>query len=178
MHAPQQSVAGSTHTAANAAARGLEKFLTFRVGTETYAMPISSIREVLQFEQITTVPMTPNFVRGVLNLRGSVVPVIDLAVRFDRPSIEASRRTCVVIIEVRHEHEVVVVGVLVDQVNEVVGLDQSTIEKAPTFGSSVRADFVRGVGSINGRFVVVLDVSRVLSVEELASLSGIGQGGD
>ncbi len=150
------------------------KYLTFRVGTETFAMPISQIREVLQFEQVTTVPMTPTFVRGVLNLRGSVVPVIDLSVRFERSAIEAGRRTCVVIIEVPHENEMVVVGVLVDQVNEVVGIDQTTIEKAPTFGSSIRADFVRGVANLGGRFVVVLDVAHVFSVAELSALTGIG----
>ena len=136
--AQAQPAAQRTHSVA--AARALEKFLTFRVGAETYALQISRIREVLQFEQISAVPMTPPFVRGVLNLRGSVVPVIDLAVRFDKPPIEAGRRTCVVIVEVKHEDETVVIGVLVDQVNEVVGLDQSTIERAPTFGSSVRSD--------------------------------------
>ncbi|MBL8940736.1 MAG: chemotaxis protein CheW [Archangium sp.] len=154
--------------------RGPEKFLTFHVGKETFAMPIAQIREVLQFESVTTIPMTPAFVRGVLNLRGAVVPVIDLAVRFDRAAIQSGRRTCVVIVEVKHESGVVVVGVLVDQVNEVVGIDQRAIEKAPTFGSSVRADFVRGVGNLGGRFVVVLDVTHVLSVSELASLTGLG----
>lgn len=151
--------------------RMAEKFLTFKVGAETYAMPIAQIREVLQFEHVTTIPMTPSFVRGVLNLRGTVVPVIDLAARFERSAIEPGRRTCVVIIEVPSGRELVVIGVMVDQVNEVVAIDLTTLDKAPTLGSSVRAEFIRGVGSLNGRFVIVLDVGHVLSLEELESLS-------
>jgi purine-binding chemotaxis protein CheW len=148
-----------------------EQHLTFGLGKETFAIPISRIREVIQFEGLTEVPLTPPFVRGVLNLRGSVVPVIDLSVRFDRPLTQIGPRTCVVILEVPAAEAAVVLGVLVDHVNEVLGIGADDVEPAPSFGSSVRCDFVSGVAKVGRRFVIVLDVARVLSVEELASLS-------
>lgn len=148
-----------------------EQHLTFGLGKETFAIPIQRIREVLQFDGLTEVPLTPPFVRGVLNLRGSVVPVIDLSVRFERPLTQIGARTCVVILEVPTAEAAVVLGVLVDHVNEVLGISADDVEPAPSFGSSVRGDFVSGVAKVGPRFVIVLDVARVLSVEELASLA-------
>ncbi|MFZ5444619.1 MAG: chemotaxis protein CheW [Myxococcota bacterium] len=160
--------------AAVSSTRSVEKLLTFRVGSEFFAIPIARIREVLQFERITSIPTMPPVVRGVLNLRGSVVPVLDLSVRFGRERIEQGRRTCVVILELQHDEQLLIVGVLVDQVNEVVGVDAANLSRPPSFGASVRSDFVRGVASIGGRFVIVLDVAHVLSVEELANLADLG----
>lgn len=149
-----------------------EKFLTFGVGEETFAMAIGQIREVLQYEEISRVPLMPGFVRGVLNLRGAVVPVIDLAVRFERASSSVGRRTCIVVLEVPTPEGNVVLGALVDHVKEVLDFDGSAIEPAPSFGAAVRKDFIRGIGRHQGRFVVVLDVAHVLSIDELASVSG------
>jgi purine-binding chemotaxis protein CheW len=149
-----------------------EQHLTFSLGKDLFAISIGHIREILQFESLTEVPLTPAFVRGVLNVRGAVVPVIDLSVRFDRPPTQVAKRTCVVILEVPSADERVVLGVLVDQVNEVLELQKDAIEPAPSFGSSVRPDFVRGVARRESGFTIVLDVSHVLSVAELAGLTG------
>jgi purine-binding chemotaxis protein CheW len=151
-----------------------EQHLTFMLGKETFGMGIAAIREILQFESLTEVPLTPDFVRGVLNVRGAVVPVIDLSVRFGRGLTAVGRRTCVVILEVPAAEGAAVIGVLVDQVNEVLEVSPDDIEPAPSFGSSVRADFVRGVAKVAARFVIMLDVAHVLSVEELASLAERG----
>jgi purine-binding chemotaxis protein CheW len=158
------------------AAASAEKFLTFGVGDETYAMAIGQIREVLQYEDVGRVPLMPAFVRGILNLRGTVVPVIDLAVRFDRSASAVGRRTCIVVIEVPTAEGVVVLGALVDHVKEVLDFERGTIEPAPAFGAAVRKDFIRGIGRNQGRFVIVLDVGHVLSVDELASVSGAAHG--
>jgi purine-binding chemotaxis protein CheW len=154
--------------------RVTEKCLTFRVGGDLLAMPIRCIREVIRHEQLTSVPLAPPFLRGVLNLRGAVVPVIDLSVRFDRDPVELARRTSVVIVEVRHEGEVVVLGLLVDQVQEVVGVDTTSLGQPPAFGTALRREFIRGVASLNQQFVIVLDVDRTLSVAELAALKSLG----
>jgi purine-binding chemotaxis protein CheW len=150
-----------------------EQHLTFSLGKDLFAISIGHIREILQFESLTEVPLTPAYVRGVLNVRGAVVPVIDLSVRFARPPTQVAKRTCVVILEVPSEEERVVLGVLVDQVNEVLELQKDAIEPAPTFGSSVRPDFVRGVARRQSGFTIVLDVAHVLSVAELAGLTGV-----
>jgi purine-binding chemotaxis protein CheW len=155
-------------------ARETEQHLTFGLGKETFAIPIRRIREILQFEALTEIPLTPQFVRGVLNMRGAVVPVIDLSVRFERPLTQIGPRTCVVILEVPTAEAPVVLGVLVDHVNEVLEIAPEDVEVAPSFGSSVRSDFVSGVAKVGARFVVVLDVTHVLSIEELASLAEHG----
>ena len=162
---------GARPTLAAAKAGHSDKYLTFTLGGETFAMDIRFIKEVIQFSALTEVPLMPAFLRGVINLRGAVVPVIDLSVRFNRPPMEAGRRTCVVILEVRHEADLLVLGALVDNVSEVLEIAGSDIEPAPAFGSSLRSDFISGVGKVGGKFVILLDVNQVLSVEEMASLS-------
>ena len=143
------------------------QFLTFSLRGEVLAMEVRFVKEILQYGNITEVPLAPPTVRGVMNLRGAVIPVIDLAVRFGRPATAADRRTCIVILEVEEEDRATVMGIVVDHVSEVLEIAETDIEPAPTFGSTLRADFVRGVGKIGGRFVILLDVERVLSAEEL-----------
>ena len=145
------------------------QFLTFALGGETRAMEIRFIREILQYGGITEVPLTPAAVRGVMNLRGAVIPVIDLGVRFGRPSAPVDRRTCIVILEVQEEEATTVMGIVVDYVREVLEIADSDIEPPPAFGNTLRTDFIRGVGRIGGRFVILLDVERVLSAEELGT---------
>ena len=169
-----QNAKESVRKKAEHKARESEQHLTFGLGKETFAIPIRRIREILQFEALTEVPLTPPFVRGVLNMRGAVVPVVDLSVRFERDLTKIGPRTCVVIIEVPTAEEAVVLGVLVDQVNEVLEIAPEDVEPAPSFGSSVRPDFVSGVAKVGSRFVIVLDVAHALSVEELASLAEHG----
>ncbi len=147
------------------------QYLAFSLAGETFAMESRFVREVIQYGGLTVVPLMPSFVRGVINLRGAVVPVLDLNLRFGRTATETARRTCVVILEVGPPDETTLLGVLVDNVSEVLEIASGDIEPAPSFGHSLRADFVSGVGKVGGRFIILLDVNRVLSVEELASLT-------
>ncbi|MBI5659644.1 MAG: chemotaxis protein CheW [Nitrosomonadales bacterium] len=150
------------------------QYLTFLLGEEMFAIPILNIKEIIEYGTLTTVPMMPEFIRGVINLRGSVVPVVDLSVRFGRKAAAATKRTCIVIIEIESEDEKQDVGVVVDSVSEVLEIQHSDIEQAPSFGARVRSDFIRGMGKIAGRFVIILDVNRVLSIDEMAMLGQAG----
>ncbi|WDZ96806.1 chemotaxis protein CheW [Herbaspirillum sp. WKF16] len=153
------------------------QFLTFLVGAESFAMPIGSIREIIEFGGLTEVPLMPSFLRGVINLRGAVVPVIDLAVRFGRAPTVVAKRTCVIILELLQDEQQLLLGVMVDAVSAVLSVEAGSIEPRPSFGAGIRADFIEGMININGRFVVVLDVPRALSVDELASLLGMSSDG-
>lgn len=154
-----------------------QQFLTFTLGGEMFAIAILNIKEIIEYGQLTTVPMMPGFVRGVINLRGRVVPVIDLAVRFGRPAATATKRTCNVIVEVPCENETVDIGIVVDAVSEVLEIPAAEIEPPPSFGAKIRADFISGMGKVNGHFVIILSLDKVLSVEEMALLAGAA-GGD
>jgi purine-binding chemotaxis protein CheW len=149
----------------------IQQYLTFVLGRETFALNILNIKEIIEYGQLTEVPKMPAFIRGVINLRGAVVPVIDMAARFDKPSAEITRKTCIVIIEVAHAEGTQVVGVMVDAVNEVVDIESANIEPAPSFGANIRADFIEGMGKIDGKFVIILNVNSVLSVDEIATLA-------
>jgi purine-binding chemotaxis protein CheW len=144
----------------------------FVVGRETFAIPILRIKEILEFEEPTDVPMMPEFVRGIVNLRGTVVPVIDLARRFGRAAGGITKRTCIVIVETRLEGQAQVFGVVVDAVNEVLEIPQTDIEAPPEFGAAVRTDFIRGMGRVRNRFVVILDIDVALSLEDMAAIAG------
>jgi purine-binding chemotaxis protein CheW len=150
------------------------QFLTFVLGDEVFAIGILNIKEIIRYAQLTEVPRMPEFIRGVINLRGSVVPVIDLRSRFGKPVGAVSRRTCIVIIEVIYEEELHVVGVMVDGVNEVLDIAPGEIEPAPSFGAKIRADFIRGMGKVDGKFVIILDVNHVLSLDEMSNLAVAG----
>lgn len=155
-----------------------QQYLTFSLNDEMFAIGILAIREIIEYGHITEVPMVPPFIRGVINLRGAVVPVIDLSARFGRRSGEITKRTCIVIIEIdgsagSHHHQM---GVVVDAVSEVLEIPSGEIEPPPAFGSNIRTDFISGMGKVGGRFVVILDVDRILSLEEVAVLATMGQG--
>jgi len=147
------------------------QFLTFLLGGASFAICIAQIREIIEFSSLTSVPLMPAFLRGVINLRGAVVPVVDLSLRFGREETKITQQTCVVILEIAHEGEMIFVGVLVDTVNEVIEIPDSDIEPPPTFGSMLRPDFIEGMGKVAGNFVVLLDVNYVLSIEELAAIN-------
>ncbi len=175
MNAPVSTQERESQQAAHAG-----QYLTFQLGGETFAIGILAIREIIEYGQVTRMPMTPPYIRGVINLRGAVVPVIDLMVRFGRTAQPVSKRTCIVIAEVPGE-EVQQMGIVVDAVNEVLEIPPESIEPAPDFGASIRTDFVEAMGKIDDRFVIVLDLSRVLSMEELAGIvaaAGAGAGGE
>lgn len=151
------------------------QYLTFQLGEEIFAIDILTIREIIEYGYLTEVPMTPPCIRGVINLRGAVVPVVDLAVRFGRPVKGNSKRTCIVIVEIESAKGCQEMGVVVDAVNEVLGIPQADIEPAPEFGTRIRSDFVQEMGKINGKFVVILDVNRVLSLDEIAVVETISR---
>lgn len=157
-----------------AAQQDQQQYLTFMLGGETYAMGILAIKEIIEYGNITEVPRMPSFIRGVINLRGAVVPVIDLGARFGKRATDITRRTCIVIIEVASGEGTQDIGVMVDAVNEVLEISGSEIEPAPSFGANIRADFIDGMGKINGKFVIILNIHQVLSVEEMATLAGVG----
>jgi purine-binding chemotaxis protein CheW len=166
---------GSAHgrTAANSETGSGRQHLAFTLNGEIYAIEILQIREIIEFGTLTEVPMMPPTIRGVINLRGAVVPVIDLSARFGRGPSAVARRTCIVIIEVHMEEMRQTLGVMVDAVNEVMEIPQEDVEPAPAFGARIRTDFIAGMGRVNGRFVIILDVARVFSLDELASLGNV-----
>ena len=143
------------------------QFLTFYLAEEEYAVTILKVTEILECAVLTKVPGTPVWIRGVLNLRGAVVPVVDLAVKFGLPPTVITRRTCVVMVEMEHEGERLVLGVMADAVNQVVELGADAIQPPPSFGPKVRVDCIQGMGDSNGRFIVLLDIDRVLSSSEI-----------
>ncbi|QDQ27835.1 purine-binding chemotaxis protein CheW [Chitinimonas arctica] len=148
------------------------QYLTFRLAGETYALDILHIKEIIEYGGLTEVPMMPRFLRGVINLRGAVVPVIDLAVRFGRPATDIGKRSCIIIVEVQADDDWLDLGVIVDAVDEVLDLPADAIEPAPAFGAQLRAEFIRGMGKLDGRFVIVLALEHVLSIDEMALLVG------
>ncbi|MEW5903410.1 MAG: chemotaxis protein CheW [Pseudomonadota bacterium] len=170
--AEQKLPVAATPVAAGMTGEEQNQYLTFMLGGEVFAIGILAIKEIIEYGQLTEVPRMPSFIRGVINLRGAVVPVIDLGARFGKKSTDIGRRTCVVIIEIAHEGEQQVVGVMVDAVNEVLDIAASEIEPPPSFGAKIRADFIRGMGKVDGKFVIILDVAHVLSVDEMAELAG------
>lgn len=154
----------------NATIQG-NQYLTFSVGNELFAIGIVDIKEIIEYREPTSVPMMPSYLSGVINLRGRVVPVIDLLVRFGRESTTISRRTCIVILEIYHNDELQYLGVLVDAVKAVLDIADTDIEPPPSFGARLRNDFVSGMGKIGEEFVIILDIEHVLSIEELSMLS-------
>ncbi len=145
--------------------------LTFALKGETFGVPIESIKEIIELGDLTTVPMMPGFVRGVMNLRGAVVPVIDLAARFQQAATVPTRRTCIVIFEVYADDGRHTLGVMVDAVHEVLEIDGQLVDPPPSFGTRVAPEFIRGMARLDKRIVILLDLDRVLSVAELETLA-------
>ena len=149
---------------------GASQFLTFALGEEVFAMDIRTVREIIQHGAMTTVPLMPDFVRGVINLRGAVVPVIDLHARFGRPAARVGKKTCIVIFDSLRQDERVELGLLVDAVSEVIDIAPAEIEPPPNFGTAVRRDFIRGMGKVKDRFVIILEPDKAFDVNEMADL--------
>ena len=151
------------------------QYLTFMLGGEMFAIGILGIKEIIEYGGLTEVPMMPPCIRGVINLSGAVVPVMDLSARFGKPSTALTKRTCIVIVEVEAHGERQDMGVVVDAVNAVLEIPSSEIEPAPAFGAKIRTDFIKGMGKVNGKFVILLDVNSVLSVEDIGALATFGE---
>ena len=143
------------------------QYLTFKLGNEVFATDVAQVRDLTE---ITKIPRTPEFMSGVINLRGSVVPVVDLRLCFEMSRTESTRNTCIVVVEVVLEGEPTVIGALADSVEEVIDLEPEQIQPAPRIGTQIRTDFIRGMGRRETQFIMILDIDRVFSAEEIATI--------
>jgi purine-binding chemotaxis protein CheW len=157
-----------------------KQYLTFMLGGEMFSLSILAIKEIIWYANLTDVPMMPSCIRGVINLRGAVVPVMDLSARFGKPPTPVTKSTCIVIIELapdeegEHPH----MGVVVDSVQAVLEIPASEIEPAPSFGAKIRPDFIEGIAKVNGKFVIVLNVDNVMSTEEISQMGQVAASAD
>ncbi len=166
-------VQNTTRASAPAVAESAQ-YLTFMLGGEVFAIGILAIKEIIEYGGLTEVPMMPDSIRGVINLRGAVVPVMDLSARFGKPATALTKRTCIVIVELATGDERQVIGVVVDAVNAVLDIPAAEIEPAPSFGTRIRGDFILGMGKVNGKFVILLNVDKVLTMDVVAALAEAG----
>ncbi len=157
-----------------------KQYLTFILGGETFSINILCIKEIIWYTNLTEVPMMPACIRGVINLRGAVVPVMDLSSRFGKPSTPVTKSTCIVIVEVNagNGSERQNMGVVVDLVQAVLEIPSTEIAPAPSFGARIRSEFIEGIGKVNGRFVILLNVNRVLSTEEIGQMGQVAASAD
>jgi purine-binding chemotaxis protein CheW len=146
------------------------QYLTFVLDAEVFAVDVSRVREILEMPTITKVPQVPVFMRGVINLRGCVVPVIDLRLKFNMPETAQTVNTCIIVVEVNMDGENTVLGALADSVQEVIEMESSQIESAPHIGSHLKTEFIQGMGKHDGRFVMIMDIDKVFSSTELAAV--------
>ena len=146
------------------------KYLTFTMAEEDYGIGILKIKEIIGMQSITPVPQTPDHVKGVINLRGKVIPVIDLRLRFGMESIDCNNRTCIIVVEIAGLSGTVMIGIVVDSVSEVLNIKSEDIEDTPTFGTKLNTDYILGMAKMEGGVKILLDIDRVLSAEELAFL--------
>jgi len=149
------------------------QYLTFLVGKDKLAIGIHDVNEIIEISNITRVPMTPEYIRGVINLRGNVVPVVDLSARLGHAASEISKRSCIVLVEIITNDESQSIGMLVDQVNEILEIPEENIQAAPEFGADIRVDFIQAMGRVDDDFIILLEISKVLSVSELAALNQV-----
>jgi len=150
---------------------GNGQYLTFFVGGEEYAVNILKVKEIIEYDTVTVVPNTAPWIRGVTNLRGNVVPVIDLAIKFGLPASQTSKLTCIVITEVAYHGEKLTLGVMADSVSQVIDFSENQIETPPPFGTRVRIEFLLGMGRMGKKFCLVLDIDKVLSADELLTVA-------
>ncbi|MBP7528495.1 MAG: chemotaxis protein CheW [Syntrophorhabdaceae bacterium] len=149
----------------------IRQYLTFQLGNEVFGIDVFNVREILEFTSVTKVPKTPDFMRGVINLRGSVVPVLDMRLKFGLTETKKTVDTCIIVVEVGFGSESIIIGALVDSVQEVFELDPNSIEPAPRIGSQLRTEFIRGMGKKDDSFIIILDMERLFSPEEIADLT-------
>jgi len=151
------------------------QYLTFKLAGEVFALDISKVREVMDFTKVTKVPQTPDFMLGVINLRGSVVPVVDMRLKFGMTMTEKSVNTCIIIVEIELDGETTVLGALADSVQEVMDLDPDQIEPAPRIGTRLNTKFIKGMGKRDNQFIIILDIDKVFSSDELSMARGMDE---
>lgn len=150
------------------ALKDINQFLTFTLGKEIFALDIGTVREVLELTSITKIPRTPEFMRGVINLRGHAVPVVDMRLKLGMSKGEDTVDTCIIIVEIEFDGEFTVMGALVDSVREVFEMTPDTIEPAPKMGAAINAEYIKGMGRQNEQFIIIIDINKIFSAEELA----------
>jgi purine-binding chemotaxis protein CheW len=146
------------------------QYLTFKLGNEIFATDVAKVREVLDFTKITEIPRTPDFMSGVINLRGSVVPVVDMRLCLEMSKTERTTNTCIVVLEVLLDNESLVIGALADSVEEVIDLEPDQIRQAPRIGTQIKTDFLKGMGKRDDQFIMILDIDRVFSADEIRTV--------
>ncbi len=150
------------------------KYLTFRLGDEEYGLEILKVQEIIQMQAVTRVPRTPDYVRGVINLRGKVIPVVDLRSKFGLERLVDTEKTCIIVVQIAHENNTVVMGVIIDEVKEVLDIAANQIEETPSFGASIDTEFIMGMGKVGTNVKILLDIDKVLSIEDLVAIKKIG----
>ena len=153
-----------------AAITEVRQYLTFKLDSEIFALDVATVREVLDFTTVTKIPRTPEFMRGVINLRGSVVPVVDMRLCLEMSKTERTTNTCIVVLEVLLDNESLVIGALADSVEEVIDLEPDQIRPAPRIGTQIRTDFLKGMGKREDQFIMILDIDRVFSADEISAV--------
>ncbi len=151
------------------------QYLTFLVGQESFAISILDVKEIIEISSVTRVPMTPDYIHGVINLRGNVVPVVDLSARLGHGCTEISKRSCIVLVEIELPDSVQLIGMLVDEVKEILEIAAENIQPAPDFGTDIRTEFIQAMGRVDDDFIILLAINRVLSIEELSQLEQVSQ---
>jgi purine-binding chemotaxis protein CheW len=149
------------------------KYLTFRLGPEEFGVRVDKVREIMGVLEITSVPQTPCYLKGVINLRGKVIPVVDLRLKFGLEAIEYTQRTCIIVVQVRGEISTIQVGLVVDTVSEVLNLAGADIENTPDFGAQLSTPFILGMAKVKGKVKILLDIDRVVSAHEIAGLGSL-----
>jgi purine-binding chemotaxis protein CheW len=170
--ATERSEVGSTDGLADLAG----KYLTFKLDVEEFGLEILKVQEIIKMMDITRVPRTPSFVRGVLNLRGKVIPVIDLRLKFEMETRDNTEKTCIIVVTVKRSSGSVVMGIIVDEVSEVLDVAGNSIEPPPQFGGVVDTSFILGMGKVGERVVTLMDVDKVLSGDEVAAVASVNAG--
>ncbi|MBD3393987.1 MAG: chemotaxis protein CheW [Chitinivibrionales bacterium] len=171
----QEGVATATETASKIGEKLAGKYLTFKLANEEYGLEILKVQTIIQMQDVTKVPRTPEWVRGVINLRGKVIPVVDLRVKFGLEASEDTEKTCIVVVQIStNGNDSVVMGIIIDEVNEVPQISASDIQETPSFGASVNTDFILGMAKLNDTVKILLDIDKVLSSSDIAAIQAAG----
>ena len=151
------------------------QYLTFHLGSDTFAIDVTNAKEILDYANLTQIPQTPDYMLGVINLRGSVVPVVDMRLKFGLPAIETTKDSCFIVVEIEIDEDLITVGALVDSVSEVVEIRSDQVEPPPRLGTKLNNSFIQGMGNLGENFVIILDINKVFSAEELDLVQSIGE---
>ena len=151
------------------------KYLTFMTGQEEFGVAVLKVREIMGIQDITAVPHTPSYLKGVINLRGKVIPVVDLRLKFGMPGVDYSQRTCIIVVQVKSPGAPLLMGIVVDEVSEVLTLAPTDIEDTPDFGGTIATSYILGMAKVKGQVKILLDIDEVLAAEEIRGLPAVLQ---